>query len=38
MADVGFMDIEYAGQTGADTSRFTSGAAFRAKKPTKPAT
>jgi hypothetical protein len=38
MADVGFMDIEYAGQTGVATSRFTSGAAFRARKPTKPAT
>jgi hypothetical protein len=38
MADVGFMDIEDAGQTGVATSRFTSGAAFLARKPAKPAT
>jgi hypothetical protein len=34
MAKGGFIEIEYAGPTGVATSRFTSGAVFRARKPT----
>jgi len=35
MADAGFIDIDYAGSTGVATSRFTSAAIFRARKPAK---
>jgi hypothetical protein len=37
MADAGFIDIEYGGPTGVATSRFTSGAVFRARKPARSA-
>ena len=33
MTDAGFMDVSYVGPTDVTTSRFTSGAAFRARKP-----
>jgi hypothetical protein len=32
MTDAGFTDVENVGTTGVATSRFTSGAVFRAKK------